>query len=193
VFIFIFGLLAQLLIGFASDQRLPDPWVSLATIGLSLLTLLALPVSIAVAILRYRLWDIDVIVRRTLVYAVLTGLLALIYFGAVVLLEAGVRPLTGQSENPIVSVLSTLAIAALFGPLRRRVQTFIDRRFYRRKYDAACIIAAFGDALRDETALDQVTAKLASVAAATVQPSHASVWLPPAPRPTPPRAPGDDR
>ncbi|MCC7360816.1 MAG: hypothetical protein IT317_15140 [Anaerolineales bacterium] len=140
----------------------------------------AFTVCLAVAILRYRLWDIEVILRRTLVYGVLTGLLALAYFGAVVMLEQLVRPLTGHSQNALVNVISTLLIAALFGPLRRRVQNFIDRRFYRRKYDAAQVIAAFGSALRDEVALEQVTAQLADTAAAAVQPSQVSVWLPPA-------------
>ncbi len=155
-----------------------NPLGRLGILVVEIVTLTWLPVSLAIAILRYQLWDIEVIVRRTLVYAVLTGLLALTYFGAVVLLEALVRPLTGQSQNPLVSVLSTLAIAALFGPLRRRVQAFIDRRFYRRKYDAARIIAAFGGTLRDEVALEQVTAQLVAVAAATVEPSHVSLWLP---------------
>jgi hypothetical protein len=153
----------------------------LRRVGALDLTVFAFPaftVCLAIAILRYRLWDIEVILRRTLVYAVLTALLALAYFGAVLLLEGVVRPLTGQSQNPLVSVLSTLAIAALFVPLRRRVQAFIDRRFYRRKYDAARIIAAFGSTLRDEVALEQVTTQLVDVAAATVQPSHVSLWLP---------------
>jgi hypothetical protein len=186
LFAFVFGLLAQLIISMLAERRSLDPWVSVGALLLALLTVTTLPLSLAVAILRYHLWDIDVIVRRTLIYGLLTTLLALAYFGAVVLLQAVVRPFTGQSENPLVSVLSTLLIAALFGPLRRRVQAFIDRRFYRRKYDAARIIALFGEALRDETALDQVTARLEYVAAATVQPSHASVWLPAAPVPRPP-------
>ncbi len=156
-------------------------WRTLDGLGLSNFAFPIFTVCLAVAILRYRVWDIDLILRRTLVYAVLTAVLALAYFGVVVVLEAVVRPLTGQSQNPLVSVLSTLAIAALFGPLRRRVQAFIDRRFYRRKYDAARIIAAFGGTLRDEVALEQVTSQLVEVAAATVQPSHVSLWLPPAP------------
>jgi len=171
-----------LTLGGAPDDTLA-PWRALEGLGLNYFAFPAFTVCLAIAILRYRLWDIDVILRRTLVYAVLSGLLALAYFGLVVLLEGVVRPLTGQSENPIVSVLSTLVIALLFGPLRRRVQAFIDRRFYRRKYDAARIIAAFGGALRDEVALEQVTAQLVEVAAATVQPSHVSLWLPEAEAP----------
>ena len=167
---------------FASLLGVPDSQTqllrSLELINLSALAFPAFTVCLAIAILRYRLWDIEVILRRTLVYGVLTGLLALAYFGAVVVLEAVVRPLTGQSQNALVSVISTLLIAALFGPLRRRVQNFIDRRFYRRKYNAAQVIAAFGSALRDEVALEQVTAQLADTAAAAVQPSQVSVWLP---------------
>ncbi len=168
-------------LGGVSDTTLA-PWVALERLGSFNLAFPAFTVCLAIAILRYRLFDIEVILRRTLVYAVLTGLLALAYFGLVVVLEGVVRPLTGQSENPIVSVLSTLVIAALFVPLRRRVQAFIDRRFYRRKYDAARIIAAFGSTLRDEVALEQVTAQLVEVAAATVQPSHVSLWLPGGPQ-----------
>ncbi len=167
-------------------DSLLDPWRRLGTnIDLTVFAFPAFTICLAIAILRYRLWDIEVILRRTLVYAVLTGLLALAYFGAVVVLQSILQPLTGQSQNPLVSVLSTLAIAALFGPLRRRVQAFIDRRFYRRKYDAARIIAAFGGTLRDEVALEQVTAQLVAVAAATVEPSHVSLWLPPAQPPAP--------
>jgi hypothetical protein len=168
---------------FGSLLGVPDSALgALTSPELQNVNVLAFPVftiCLAVAILRYRLWDIEVILRRTLVYGVLTGLLALAYFGAVVVLEAVVRPLTGQRQNTLVSVISTLLIAALFGPLRRRVQSFIDRRFYRRKYDAAQVIAAFGSALRDEVALEQVTAQLADTAATAVQPSQVSVWLPP--------------
>jgi hypothetical protein len=134
-------------------------------------------VCLAIAILRYRLFDIEVILRRTLVYAVLTGLLALAYFGAVVVLEAVARPLTGQSDNPIISVISTLVIAALFVPLRRRVQGFIDRRFYRRKYDAARTLEKFGARLRDELDLDSLRAELRGVVAETMQPAHVTLWL----------------
>jgi hypothetical protein len=173
----VLGLFAFVLL-MAADLVGRSPLGSLGSLVVEIATLTWLPVSLGIAILRYGLWDIEVIVRRTLIYAVLTGLLALAYFGVVLLLEAVVRPLTGQTQNPLVSVLSTLVIAALFVPLRRRVQAFIDRRFYRRKYDAVRIIAAFGATLRDEMALEQVTTQLVDVAAATVQPSHVSLWLP---------------
>ena len=118
--------------------------------------MLLIPLSFGIAILRHRLYDIDVIIRRTLIYGALTGALALIYFGSVVLLQSFFRALTGQTSQWVI-VASTLAIAALFNPLRRRVQDFIDRRFYRRKYDAAKILAAFSATVRDETDLDRLT------------------------------------
>jgi hypothetical protein len=134
------------------------------------------PVSFAVAILRYRLWDIDLIIRRTLIYAVLTATLALIYLVSVILLEALLRGLTGGTSQLAV-VASTLAIAALFVPLRERVQDIIDRRFYRRKYDAAKTLAAFTTTVRDKTDLDQVTSTLLDVVRETVQPEEVSLWL----------------
>src|SRR5579859_2997908 len=144
------------------------------------LALLGLPLSIGVAILRYRLWDIDVIIRRTLVYAVLTALLAVAYFGSVVVLQNFIGALTGQRQTALVTVFSTLMIAALFVPLRRRVQSIIDRRFYRRKYDAARTLAAFGSALRDETNLDQHTTPITAVVDEALQPDSVTLWLWPA-------------
>jgi len=154
------------------------------------LTIVFIPVSIGIAILRYRLWDIDVIIRRTLIYALLTGLLALAYFGSVLVLQSTFAALTGQRQSTLVTVLSTLGIAALFVPLRRRVQAVIDQRLYRRKYDASRTLAAFGASLRDETNLDQLTAHLTHVVDETMQPASVSLWFSPAhERAVPPTTP----
>jgi hypothetical protein len=147
--------------------------------GLSVMTL---PAAIGIAILRYRLYDIDVVINRTLVYGALTALLALVYFGGVTATQAIFRTLTGQERQPqLVVVVSTLVIAALFNPLRRRIQAFIDRRFYRKKYDAAKTLEAFSAKLRDETDLDALNAELVGVVRETMQPSHISLWLHPDP------------
>jgi hypothetical protein len=139
--------------------------------------LLLIPLSIGVAILRARLWDIDIIIRRTLVYSSLSGVLLLVYVSSIVLLQAVLRPLFGQQSPQLVTVASTLVIAALFSPLRRRIQTVIDQRFYRRKYDAAQILAAFGATMRDKTDLDALVDELLMVVKQTMQPSHVSLWL----------------
>jgi hypothetical protein len=139
--------------------------------------LLLVPAAITISILRYRLWDIDVIVRRTLIYSVLTGLLALAYFGLVLVLQSLFSAITGEGRSALVTVLSTLVIAALFVPLRARVQRTIDRRFYRRKYDAATTLAAFGAQARDVVELEQLTSQLVQVVNNTMQPAHASLWV----------------
>ncbi len=140
--------------------------------------LIGLPTAIGIAVLRHRLYDIDAVINRTLVYAVLTAVLALVYFGGVASLQLVFRPLTG-GESQLAVVASTLAIAALFNPLRRRVQSFVDRRFYRRKYDAGRVLADFSATLRDGTDLGRLDEDLISTIEQTVQPEHASLWLRP--------------
>ncbi len=140
------------------------------------LVLVGLPTAIGVAVLRYRLYNIDLVINRTLVYGSLTAVLALVYLGGVVILQRIFIGLTGQ-ESQLAVVASTLVIAALFGPLRRRVQVFIDRRFYRRKYNAARTLETFSARLRNETDLDELNGDLVSVVRETLQPEHVSVWL----------------
>jgi len=138
--------------------------------------MLLIPLSFAFAILRYRLYDIDVVINRTLVYGSLTATLVALYFSSVITLQYLFSLLTGQG-NTLAIVASTLAIAALFNPLRRRIQGFIDRRFYRRKYDARKTLEAFGSKLRDETDLEKLCEDLGEVVDETMQPSHISLWL----------------
>jgi hypothetical protein len=140
--------------------------------------LLGLPVFTGIAILRYRLYDIDILINRTLVYGSLTIMLLLVYLGGVVGLQRLFSPLVG-SDNGLATVATTLAIAALFNPLRRRVQTFVDRRFYRNKYDARKTLEAFSARLRDETNLGTISEDLVEVVRETMQPAHASLWLRP--------------
>jgi len=140
--------------------------------------MLVIPFTLGIAILRDRLWDVDAIINRTLVYGTLTFILALVYAGLVIALQATVHALTRQAaDNPLVVVGSTVAIAALFQPLRRRIQSVIDRRFYRRKYDAARTLEAFSATLRNEVDLSQLSEHLVAVVQETLQPTHVSLWL----------------
>jgi hypothetical protein len=146
--------------------------------ALFLVGFLAIPTAMAVAILQYRLYDIDVVINRTLVYTILTTVLGFLYFGSIALLQGVLIVLTGQGSQLAV-VASTLLIAALFNTLRRRTQSFIDRRFYRKRYDAAKTLEAFGASLREETDLGELNEHLLTVVRETMQPAHVSLWLTP--------------
>ena len=140
------------------------------------LVLLPIPLSVGIAILHSRLWDIDVLINRALVYSILTGTLALVYASSIIVLQFLLRGLIGQTSD-VAIVCSTLAIWVLFQPLRRRIQAFIDRRFYRSKYDAAQTLAAFSATLLKETDLTQLSERLVGVVQETMQPAHVSLWL----------------
>ena len=145
-----------------------------------LMSYAGVPIAVGFAVLRYRLYDIDIIINRTLVYGSLTVMLVALYVGGVVGMQALLRVLSGQ-ESTLAVVASTLAIAALFNPLRRRVQAFVDRRFYRRKYDARRTLEAFSGRLRDETDLHTLSSDLVRVVKETMQPAHVSLWVRPGP------------
>jgi hypothetical protein len=150
-----------------------------ASVGLILLVRLGyvlIPIAIGIAILRYRLWEIDLLINRGLVYSILTGLLVVIYFLIVTALQFAFRGLTGQ-ESPFAIVISTLAIAALFNPLRQRIQRVIDQRLYRRKYDAARTLETFGATVRDEVDLSELSSSLLEIVDRSLQPSDAKLWL----------------
>jgi hypothetical protein len=181
------GFVGAMVSGLISSVFAPEAWGSTADSAplwfdllftVVLLSFGGVPVAVGIAVLRYRLYDIDLLINRALVYGSLTAMLVLVYFGVVVSLQAALRSLTGQ-ESTLAVVASTLAIAALFSPLRRRVQAFVDRRFYRRKYDAAKTLAAFSARLRDETNLDALSEDLVGVVRGTMQPEHVSLWLRP--------------
>jgi hypothetical protein len=166
-----------------------DPAIHAAISGFSdvvfSLALAGLAVAVGIAIWKYRLYDIDVIIRRTLIYSTLTVLLALAYWGGVAGLQAVLRPISGEG-NDLAIVGTTLAVAALFLPLRRMVQRFIDRRFYRRKYDAERTLAEFAASLRTEFDLEEFQRGLLAVVERTMQPEHVSLWLRPVDAAPPP-------
>jgi hypothetical protein len=167
--------LAQVMVG--EGGRLPPLplWFELLT-SVAVLGFAGVPVAIGFAVLKYRLYSIDLLINRTLVYGSLTATLVAFYIGAIVLLQGVFVALTGQ-QSTLAVVASTLLIAALFNPLRRRIQSFIDRRFYRRKYDAAKTLATFNSRLREETDLDSLSNEVLGVVRETMQPEHASLWL----------------
>jgi hypothetical protein len=168
----------------ANDSGGANPlWVNLLEDAVTL-SFAGVPVAIGFAVLKYRLYDIDVVINRTLVYVALTVMLAAVYFAGVTVTQATFRALTGQERQPqLAVVISTLVIAALFNPLRRRIQAFIDRLFYRRKYDATKTLAAFAAKLRQETDLRALNDELVGVVRETMQPAHVSLWLRPDPLP----------
>lgn len=170
----ILGLIAlPLLTGGPAMDAGAGPFAAFMNLGAGLYP----PLGIAVAVLRYRLWDIDVIIRRTLVYSLLTALLSLVYFGSVLLFQELFQLLTSQTQSPLATVLSTLLMAALFTSFRRRIQDFIDRRFYRRKYDRDRVLAAFSVTLREEVSLDRLTGSVLGLVQDTLQPEHISLWV----------------
>jgi hypothetical protein len=153
-------------------------WFERVGFALNIVFIPAIPIAIGIAILRYRLYDIDILINRTLVYGSLTATLVALYFGGIVVLQRIFVLLTGE-QSTLAVVASTLVIAALFTPLRRRIQSFIDRRFYRRKYDARKTLDAFSAQLRNETDLDALSDDLVGVVRETMQPAHVSLWLRP--------------
>ena len=152
------------------------PWFEVGGQVFFAVTGAAIPIAIGIAILRHHLYDIDLIINRTLVYGSLTAMLAGVYVGSIVALQEVLRAPTGQ-ESQFAIVVSTLAVAALFNPLRRRMQIFIDHRFYRRKYDARKMLEAFSITLRDETDLELLNTELVALMRGTMQPAHVSLWL----------------
>jgi hypothetical protein len=160
-----------------ASETMDIRWLGWVGSVLVMAGVVGLPVAVGVAILRYRLYNIDVLINRTLVYGSLTAMLVGVYVGSIVVLEGLLSVLTGQ-ESQLGVVASTLTVAALFNPLRRRIQGLIDRRFYRRKYDARKTLESFSARLRDETDLNAVREDLVGVVRATVQPTHVSLWLP---------------
>ena len=156
------------------------PWLQMAGYVPALIGIVGFPTAVGIAITRYRLYDIDILINRTLVYGSLTAMLVGLYFGAIVVLQRLFVATTGEGSTLAV-VASTLVIAALFNPLRRRIQSFIDRRFYRRKYDARKTLETFSAQLRDETDLEALSDDLVGVVRETMQPAHVSLWLCPDP------------
>jgi hypothetical protein len=176
--IYVLGLVLPLL-----DRSALLRFYSLYSVPIFMLSLITIPLLITMSVFRYRLWDIDILIRRTLLYSAWTGILALVYFASIVLLQSLLRTLTGEGQNRIVTVISTLAIAALAAPVRHYLQNFIDQRFYRRRYDAVQTLAMFHETVRDVVELDELAARLVAVVEDTMQPAHVSLWLRPPKRP----------
>jgi hypothetical protein len=178
--LYLIAMISSLVVQVSSGSVPQFPWWAEVLFSAAALSFAGVPVAIGFAVLKYRLYDIDVIINRTLVYGSLTAMLVALYFGSVATSQTILRALTGQTEQPqLAIVVSTLVIAALFNPLRRRIQSFIDRRFYRRKYDARKTLEAFSARLRDETDLQTLNNDLTGVIRETMQPAHVSLWLRP--------------
>jgi hypothetical protein len=176
---FLISMVSQLVVVAMRGDNLPQiPWWFELLSDVAVLGFAGVPVAIGIAVLRYRLYDIDIIINRTLVYGLLTVTLVALYFGGIVVLQRVFVLLTGQ-QSTLAVVASTLLIAALFNPLRRRIQSFIDRRFYRRKYDARKALEDYSAKLRDETNLEALNDELVGVVRETMQPAHVSLWLRP--------------
>jgi hypothetical protein len=163
----------------SATEQGPPLWLALIQDAV-LISYAGVPIAVGFAVLRYRLYDIDILINRTLVYGSLTVMLVALYVISVIGLQAILRVLSGQ-ESTLAVVASTLAIAALFNPLRRRVQAFVDRRFYRKKYDARKTLESFSGRLRDETDLQRLSSDLVEVVRETIQPAHVSLWVRPGP------------
>jgi hypothetical protein len=168
----------SLILTYTVSAAMDARWIARVSFGILVVGILGLSIAMGVAILRYRLYDIDLIINRTLVYGSLTVMLIALYFGSIVVLQGAFVAITGE-RSTLAVVASTLAIAALFHPLRRGVQAFVDRRFYRSKYDAAKTLDSFSSRLREETDLDSLSDEVLGVVTETVQPAHASLWLRP--------------
>ena len=179
-----FSVFVPIVLGWTIFVEILEPAPGFPTIARNILFFLVLgpffwvlPIAVMFSIMKYRLWDIDFVIRRTLQYTLLTGLLALTYFGGVVVLQGILSPLTGSADSPLVTVITTLGIAALFNPLRHRVQDFIDRRFYRKKYDAEQALAQFAAIARDEVDMNKLSTALLDVVQETMQPEKVSLML----------------
>jgi len=174
--LFLFSIVASFLTGALTSAAEEPDWLTVLD-QISLFSFLLIPAAVGAAILRHRLYDIDVIINRALVYGALTAVLALVYVAGVVGVGGRLREVGGQESNSFAVAASTLAVAALFRPARGRLQAFIDRRFYRSRYDAARTVEEFSRRVRDEVTLDTVTSDLLMAVNETVQPEHASLWL----------------
>jgi hypothetical protein len=164
------------ILAYVVSETLGISWLGWVSSVLVIVGVVGLPVAMGIAIFRYRLYNIDLLINRTLVYGTLTAVLLLVYLGSVVLFQDLFRAVSGE-RSQLAIVVSTLVIAALFNPLRRRIQSFIDRRFYRRKYDAAKTLEVFSAKLRDETDLNTLSEDLVVLIRETMQPAHVSLWL----------------